>query len=216
MWLSPGKCGVTHTPAKATPWRARIRESCSSLACHARRAPRLLLQGNGWALSMPAGDPTRTRCNAAAGCAFASVTAGKTARCKQERPDDERDPEAVPVRKGVVWMREGNDGALHLRRPLRVQEHLPVRRRLRLQLHEVEVREPGEGEALAPLLSPRTQDSDALLWLHPVLPGSPHVQSMHPRSAQEPHQCTTRLRRASRARKTRTPALLAVMPASTA
>ena len=100
------------------------------------------------------------------------------------------------MRKGVVWMREGSDGALHLRRPLPVQEHLPVRRRLRLQRHEVEVRERGEGEARLRLLHRESQDSGRLLWLHPVLPGSPHVQSMHPRSAQDPHQCTTRLRRA--------------------
>src|SRR5882672_904937 len=92
--------------------------------------------------------------NAAARCAFAFVTARKTARCKQERPDDERNPEAVPVREGIVWMREGDDGALCLWPPLRVQELLPVRRRLRLQRHEAGGREQGEGETLAPPLSP--------------------------------------------------------------
>src|SRR5882672_11532126 len=92
--------------------------------------------------------------NAVARCAFAFVTARKTARCKQERPDDERNPEAVPVREGVVWMREGDDGALCLWPPLRVQELLPVRRRLRLQRHEAGGREQGDGETLAPPLSP--------------------------------------------------------------
>jgi hypothetical protein len=122
----------------------------------------------------------------------------------------------VSVREGVVWMREGKNGALHLRRPLRVQEHLSVWRRVRVQRHEVD-RDPGEGGgACDSLFRLENQDSGAPLWLHPLLPGSPHVQSMQPRSAQEPHQRTTRLRRASRARKTRTPALLAVMPASTA
>ncbi len=39
---------------------------------------------------------------------------------------------------------------------------------------------------------------------------------MQPREAQDPHQRTTRFRSVSRARNTRTPALLAVMPASAA
>lgn len=41
-------------------------------------------------------------------------------------------------------MREGNNGALGLWRPPRLHEHLPVRRRLRLQRYEVDVHDfPG-------------------------------------------------------------------------
>jgi hypothetical protein len=56
----------------------------------------------------------------------------KTARCKQEKPDVERDSEAVSVREGVVRMRKRNDGALQLRCAVRLQANLPVRRQLRL------------------------------------------------------------------------------------
>jgi len=73
-----------------------------------------------------------TRCNAAARDAFASLTACKTARCKQEKPNVERDSEAVSVREGVVWVRKRNDRALQLRCPVRLQADLPVRRQLRL------------------------------------------------------------------------------------
>ncbi len=48
-------------------------------------------------------------------------------------------------------MREGDAGALCLWRPLHLHEHLPVRRRLRLQLHEVAVCDGGfSGAAMNP------------------------------------------------------------------
>lgn len=46
--------------------------------------------------------------------------------------------------------------------------------------------------------------------------GPPHVQSRQPCEAHVPHERTTCLRSASRARNTRTPALLLEMPASSA
>src|SRR5205085_855111 len=90
-------------------------------------------------------------CNVPTGSAFASVAARKGARRQnQERPHGEPDP--VPVREGVVWMREDEAGALQLRRSLRVQEHLPLRRGLRLRRHEVVLR--GRREGGVPSLPP--------------------------------------------------------------
>src|SRR2546426_9818260 len=72
------------------------------------------------------------RCNAARGSAFTWVTARKTARQNQERPDGEPDPERVPVREDVLWMRDGQGGPLRVRRTLRVQQRLPLHWRLRM------------------------------------------------------------------------------------
>jgi hypothetical protein len=115
------------------------------------------------------------------------------------------------VREEVVWLHAGRD--LHLRQDLRLQDDLRMRRQLRLQRLEVRgnLRQKRGGIAL-----PFSCCAQASRWLQPVLPGSPQVQSMQPRDAHEPHQRTTRFRSASRARNTRTPALLAVIPASAA
>jgi hypothetical protein len=44
----------------------------------------------------------------------------------------------MPVREGIVWLREDDRGALHLRGNVYVQPDLPLRRRLRLQCREVD------------------------------------------------------------------------------
>ena len=45
----------------------------------------------------------------------------------QERPDGEPDPERVPLREVVLWMREHEGRALRLRRTVQLQDHLPLR-----------------------------------------------------------------------------------------
>ncbi len=63
-----------------------------------------------------------------------------------------------------------------------------LRERVLLRRREVAGSAAGAGgpsRLPAPIPSP---------WAQPVLPGSPQEQSMHPRSAHEPHQRTTRLR----------------------
>src|SRR5581483_8387753 len=66
-------------------------------------------------------------------------------------------------------------------------------------------------------------DARVTLALHPIefrdpiqWPEAPQVQSRQPCSAQVPHERATCFRRASRARKILTPALLAEMPAASA
>src|SRR5581483_9924612 len=133
---------------------------------------------------------------------FASLSARKKARRKQGEDDGKPDQDRVPLREGVLWVRRCRGRALQLRRELRLQKRLPLRRRVHLQGREVARWRRG-----APGVSdPR--NSGALQCLQ--------VQSRQPCSAQVPQVRTTCLRNASRARKTRTPALLAVIPASAA
>ena len=116
------------------------------------------------------------------------------------------------MREEVLWLHEGRD--LHLRQDVRLQDDLRMRRQLRL--HHLEVRGTSRGRKRGGIALPFRDCAQASRWLQPALPGSPQVQSMQPRDAHEPHQRTTRFRSASRARNTRTPALLAVIPASAA
>ena len=114
-------------------------------------------------------------------------------------------PERLPLREEVLWLHCCR--GLSLRSRMQVREELRVRRRLRLRAGEVTEL---EGARVSP--SPAPQVS----CVQPVEPGSPHVQSMQPCSAQDPHHRTTRFRSVSRARNSRTAALFGVMPASEA
>src|SRR5256885_1954368 len=57
----------------------------------------------------------------------------------QERPDGEPDPERVPLREVVLWMREHEGRALRLRRTVQLQDHLPLRDGPRLRRDEIAV-----------------------------------------------------------------------------
>ena len=117
-------------------------------------------------------------------------------------------PERLPLREEGLQLQRSRD--LSVRRPMRLRGDLQLRERLQVRLGEVALCGAARG-ALS--IAPAPQPS---AWAHPVLPGSPQEQSTQPRSAHAPHQRTTRFRNVWRARKSRTPALLEVMPASAA